>query len=143
MTRTDGTGRLRFAGALLLIGTFAVGAVGGLSYAQFGGRDAAAETDRIDCDDRDRRPGFFDRLDLSPEQQQRIDAILQARREQMDAFWTENGPRMEQIVDSARAEIRIVLTEEQRAEADRLRAERKARHQREKAACQEQKQEQD
>lgn len=136
MTRTDGTGRLRFAGALLLAATFAVGALGGLAFGEFGQNDAVADAREPDCDDHDgRRGSYLDRLELTPEQQQRIDAILQARKEQMDAFWAENGPRMEQIVDSARAEIRNVLTAEQRAQVDRMRDERRARHEREKQAC--------
>ena len=115
MTRTDGTGRLRFAGALLLAATFAVGALGGLAFGEFGQNDAVADAREPDCDDHDgRRGSYLDRLELTPEQQQRIDAILQARKEQMDAFWAENGQRMEQIVDSARAELRNVLTAEQR-----------------------------
>ncbi|MGH7444855.1 MAG: hypothetical protein ACREKM_08270 [Longimicrobiales bacterium] len=138
MTRTDGAGRLRFAGALLLAATFAVGALGGLAYAHFGDREAAAESAERECHDDDDRPSYLDRLELDVEQQERVDAILQSRKEQMHAFWDENGPRMEQIVDSARAEIRGVLTEAQRAEVDRMRAERRARHEREKQECAEQ-----
>jgi Spy/CpxP family protein refolding chaperone len=137
MTRSDGTGRLRFAGALLLAATFAVGALGGLAFGDFGENDqAVADAREPDCDDHDgRRGSYLDRLELTAEQQQRIDVILQERKEQMDAFWAENGPRMEQIVDSARAEIRNVLTADQRAQVDRMREERRARHEREKAAC--------
>jgi Spy/CpxP family protein refolding chaperone len=142
MMRTDGTGRLRFAGAVLLVGTFVVGALGGLAYAQLTGRAVAEEPAAIECDDHDHRRGsFLDQLQLAPEQQERIDAILQTRKEQIDAFWAENGPRMEQIVDSTRAEIRNALTEEQRADIDRMRAERKAQREREKAACDKAKQE--
>lgn len=141
MTRTDGAGRLRFAGALLLVATFAVGALGGLAYAHFGDRAAAAvesaEPDCRDDDDDDDRPSYLRRLDLDSAQWQQVDAILQARKEQMHAFWDENGPRMEQIVDSARAEIRSVLTDAQRGEIDRMRAERRERRERERQRCEE------
>lgn len=139
MTRTDGTGRLRFAGALLLVATFAVGALGGLAYAHFGDRAAAAESAERDCrdDDDDDRPSYLERLELDSAQLERVDAILQSRKEQMHAFWDENGPRMEQIVDSARAEIRSVLSEAQRAEVDRMRAERRERRERERQRCEE------
>ncbi len=137
------TGRLRFAGALLLAATFAVGALGGYSVAQLSGRGAAAQADEIECDDHDRnrRGSYYQSLGVSAEQQARIDTILQARKQQMDAFWAENGPRMEQIVDSARAEIRNVLTAEQQAESDRRRAERRAKREQQEQACQQQRQE--
>ncbi len=138
-----GTGRLRFAGALLLAATFAVGGLGGYAVAQLGGRGAAAQADEIDCDehDRGRRGSYYESLGVTPEQHARIDAILQARKQQMDAFWAENGPRMEQIVDSARAEIRNVLTPEQQAESDRRRAERRAKREQQEQACRQQRQE--
>lgn len=128
MMRTDGTGRLRFAGALLLAVAFAAGVLAGIAFTRLTGGDAVAQAAVAEDAQRERgRESIFDGLGLTPEQQQHVDAILQARRKQMDAFWKEYGPRMEQIVDSARAEIRNVLTEEQRAELDRRRAERKAR----------------
>lgn len=128
MMRTDGTGRLRFAGILLLAVVFAAGALAGIAFTRIGGTDAAAQAAVREQGARERsHESIFDGLGLTADQQQHVDAILQARREQMDAFWKEYGPRMEQIVDSARAEIRNVLTDEQRAELDRRRAERKAR----------------
>ena len=132
----SGAGRLRFAGALLLAATFAVGGLGGYSLAQLAGRGDAAQADQPECEDRERnRARYYESLGVSPEQKARIDEILEARKQQMDLFWAEHGPRMEQIVDSARAEIRNVLTPEQRAEADRRRAERRAKREREEEAC--------
>lgn len=127
--RRDETGRLRFAGALLLAAMFAVGILAGVAFAQFNPY-AQAQGDVAECDDRnDRRRGsIYDNLDLTADQQARIQSILEERKQQMAAFWDENGPRMEMIVDSARAEIRSVLTESQRAELDRRRAERKRQH---------------
>jgi hypothetical protein len=72
-------------------------------------------------------------LKLTAEQQARVDAVLERRQKEIAAFWQENGHQMEMIVDSARAEFRNILTEEQRAEFDRRRAaERERRKQRER-----------
>lgn len=136
MMVANGTGRLRFAGALLLAATFAVGGLGGYSVAQLSGRGDTAQADEPECEDHDRnRSNYYESLGVDPSQKERIDAVLGARKQQMDLFWAENGPRMEQIVDSARAEIRNVLTPEQRAEADRRRAERRAKRERQEEAC--------
>ncbi len=136
MKASDGTGRLRFAGALLLAAMFAVGGLGGYSVAQLSGGGDSARADEPECEDRERNHGqYYESLGVDADQKARIDAILAARKQQIDRFWDENGPRMEQIVDSARAEIRHVLTPEQQAEADRRRAERRARHERQEEAC--------
>ena len=128
--RRDETGRLRFAGALLLAAMFAVGILAGVAFAQLSPFGAQADDEVAECEDRDdrRRGSIYDDLGLSADQQARIQSILEERKQQMAAFWDENGPRMEMIVDSARAEIRNVLTEEQRTELDRRRAERKRQH---------------
>jgi Spy/CpxP family protein refolding chaperone len=82
------------------------------------------------CEQKDR--DLLASLDLSPPQRERIDEILARRRQQADAFWQDAGPRLHELMDSTRAEIRTVLTPEQRAEYDRLRTERReARKQRE------------
>ena len=136
MKNTDGTGRLRFAGVLLLAAMFAVGGLGGYSVAQLQGRGDTARADEPECEDRDRNRGsYYESLGVDSAQKARIDAILESRKQQIDRFWDENGPRMEQIVDSARAEIRNVLTPEQQAEADRRRAERRAKRERHEEAC--------
>jgi Spy/CpxP family protein refolding chaperone len=130
MMRRDETGRLRFAGALLLAAMFAVGTLAGVAFAQFSPFGAQAQTQAPDCRDRDdrRRGSIYDDLGLTADQQGRIQSILETRKQDMAAFWDENRPRMEMIVDSARAEIRSVLTEEQRTELDRRRAERRRQH---------------
>lgn len=72
---------------------------------------------------------IFDQLDLTVEQREKIDEILDRRRAQLDAFWAETRPKVHSLVESTRADIRAILTPEQRAEYDRLRAE--ARRERE------------
>jgi Spy/CpxP family protein refolding chaperone len=132
--RFDSTGRLRAAGLVLLGATFAVGTLAGVAVSQI--REPAPQQTDAGCRDDDRdheRRSPFDDLGLSAEQRTRIDAILERRRAEMDAFWEEQKPRMEQIADSTRAEIRAVLNDEQRAELDRRRAARRAEREREKA----------
>lgn len=81
----------------------------------------------------ERRRGPYDGLDLSAEQQQHVDAVLEQNRQRMDEFWKQYRPQMDSIVSQTRADIREILTPEQRAEMDRQRAEREALYKR----CQE------
>jgi len=97
-----------------------------------GTRSTAEPAPKAHADGRDhQRPhrdsDIFDQLGLTPEQRTRVDEILEARKMHVDAFWNEAGPRLRAIVDSTRAEIREVLTPEQRAEYDRIREERRRR----------------
>ena len=115
-------------GLVVLVVTFAAGAIAATAidqvlHADPPSREAAAKT--AECDQK--RGHLLDRLDLTEDQRARIDSILERRRAQTDRFWTEAGPTLEAIMDSTRAEIRAVLTPEQRELHDRLRRERKAR----------------
>lgn len=114
-------------GLVVLVVTFAAGAIAATAidqvlHADPPNRDAAATNDGCD----EKRGHLLDRLDLTQDQRARIDTILERRRAQTDRFWTEAGPTLEAITDSTRAEIRAVLTPEQRELHDRLRRERKA-----------------
>ena len=129
-TSNNPASRLRFFGAAVLFATFAVGALSGTAVSEMNERRTAtvapATNDACKDENSGRHKSMLDDLGLTPEQQERVDAILADRKRQLDLFWNENKPRMEQIVDSTRAEIRAVLTPEQRAELDRRRAERRA-----------------
>lgn len=117
----------RALGIVVLAVTFAAGAVAATAIDQVLLADptSRAVADRAEkCDQK--RGRLLDRLDLTHDQRARIDAILERRRAQTDRFWTEAGPTLEAIMDSTRAEIRAVLTPEQRELHDRLRRERKA-----------------
>ncbi|HEX6938895.1 MAG TPA: hypothetical protein VF158_05745 [Longimicrobiales bacterium] len=131
---TKGAARARLLGALLLAVVFVGGAFSGAVVdrmlasdpspaAEPSGRDRGDGGD--DCGRR--RRSTLDRIDLTPEQRARIDQVLERRRVQMDSFWVEARPQLRAIIDGAREEIRAVMTPEQRAEYDRLRAERAAR----------------
>lgn len=132
----SGPGRARFLGIVLLAATFLAGGLSGAALE----RRASAEPPRIkrqqektesdqSNDDRQhgRRRSILDQVDLSAEQRAAIDSILQAGREKVDAYWKETEPGYRALVDSTRAQVRAVLTPEQQAEYDRLRAEHRAR----------------
>ncbi|HEX2191503.1 MAG TPA: hypothetical protein VHG51_21505 [Longimicrobiaceae bacterium] len=133
--------RARLLGIALLVATFAAGLLAG---AAFDRTLAAREPEPPqeagwDCRGHGAKTSMIlDRLDLTPEQRTRVDAVMERRRAQADSFWEREGPRMRAIVDSTRAEVRAILTPEQRAEYDRLREEhraaRRAARERERAA---------
>ncbi len=55
---------------------------------------------------------------LSGAQRVRIDSVLVSRRGEIDAFWRGPGQSLRAILDSTRADVRAVLTPEQRARFD-------------------------
>ena len=68
---------------------------------------------------------LYDQLDLTPAQRAQIDSAIERGRRETDAYWARVEPEMRAIVDSTRARIRAVLTVEQQARYDSLRAERR------------------
>jgi Spy/CpxP family protein refolding chaperone len=107
-------------GATLVAGTLA----GAAADRVLGGRGTPAEhPDREPCAGAPGGVTVFDALDLSAEQRGRVDAILERRRGEMDVLWQEARPRMRALVDSTEAEIKRVLSPEQRLEFDRMREE--------------------
>jgi Spy/CpxP family protein refolding chaperone len=114
--------RTRLTGMALLIITFAAGLLAGTATDRvLSAREPAAAADAA-CPRDERGPhSMFDELDLTPAQRARVDSIMARRRQRTDALWKQDGQRIRAAVDSARAEIRTVLTPEQAAEYDRLR----------------------
>ncbi len=64
---------------------------------------------------------------LSAPQRTRIDSVLVARRGQIDGFWRGPGQSLRAILDSTRADVRAVLTPEQRVRFDSAHAEHERR----------------
>lgn len=130
MTFPDSPRQARLLGITLLAATFAIGGLSGAAATRLLGNrepvavapDAEERGPREQC-----RPSTLDQIGISPEQRQQIDGVLERRRRQTEAFWDQYGTTLRAIVDSARAEVRALLTPEQRAEYDRLRAERRRR----------------
>jgi Spy/CpxP family protein refolding chaperone len=130
MTLGDSPRKARLLGFALLVATFAIGAFAGAATDRVltarAPAQAAREEGRERSRDRD-RISTLEQLELTPEQRVRIDSVLERGRRKTQAFWDQHGPTLRAIVDSTRAEIRGLLTPEQRAEYDRLRAEHRRR----------------
>jgi Spy/CpxP family protein refolding chaperone len=125
--------RTRLTGMALLIITFAAGMLAGTAFNRV---LTAGETDAraaAKCDERGPH-SIIDQLSLTPDQRVRVDSIMARRRQRTDSLWQEDGRRIRAAVDSARAEIRTVLTPQQATEYDRLRAEHEAERNRKRAA---------
>lgn len=134
MNAFQSPGRARLVGLGVLVAAFLAGAgLGAAVDRAVSVGDVQTETAGDESDDADDDRGrhgtdILDRLSLSPEQRARVDRIMSRKRSELEAFWDTAGPRLRGITASARTEIRGVLTPAQRAEYDRLLAERHARH---------------
>lgn len=60
------------------------------------------------------------KLKLSPEQKEKLREILKAKREKMRAMRSEMEPKLDELRQSTRLEIRAILTPEQQEKFDRL-----------------------
>lgn len=127
--------RTRLKGMALLIVMFAAGMLAGTAFTRvLDAREPAPAAD-TECSRDDRGPhSIFDELDLAPGQRAAVDSIMTRRRQRTDALWQQDGQRIRAAVDSARAEIRTVLTPAQAAEYDRLREEHEQKRARKRAA---------
>lgn len=116
--------RTRLTGMALLIVTFAAGMLAGTATSRvLSAREPDARA-AADCPRDERGPhSIIDELGLSPAQRVRVDSIMARRRQRTDALWQQDGQRIRAAVDSARAEIRTVLTPQQATQYDRLREE--------------------
>lgn len=125
--------RTRLTGMALLVVTFVAGMLAGTAFNRvLTASETKARADAA-CDD-DRGPhSIFDELKLTPGQRARVDTIMERRRQRTDSLWQEDGRRIRAAVDSARAEIRTVLTPQQIAEYDRLRERHEAERRRKRA----------
>lgn len=105
--------RARLMGVVMLAMMFAVGALTGAATIRV---VDAEETPRLKrSQPQPAQQSLLERLDLTAQQQDQVDAILERRRAEMEEFWERHGPTLRAITDSARSEMRAVLTPEQRA----------------------------
>lgn len=114
--------RARVMGLVVLVVMFAIGALTGAATMRVASSDESQAKARAESPE---RPGLFETLQLTDEQRVQVDAIMERRRAEVDAFWKEHGPQLRAITDSARAEMREVLTPEQRVLEEQFRAERR------------------
>lgn len=107
--------RSTWKASLLLIATFAGGALAG------GAVIAMADRDKLPGrKSHHHHPGSDDhiefmsrKLDLTPAQKDTVQSILERHKPAMDSIWRQLGPRFETIKDSISNEIRRQLTPEQ------------------------------
>lgn len=126
--------RTRLTGMALLIVIFAAGMLAGTAFTRVLSAREPAAAKATDCAREERGPhSIIDQLDLQPGQRARVDSIMDRRRERTDSLWQQDGQRIRAAVDSARAEIRTVLTPQQAAEYDRLREEHEQERKRRRA----------
>lgn len=122
-------GRMRMLGVALLAATFIAGALAGAAVDRVLSADEPERVERDRNGHRD-RSYIIERVEMSEEQRNTIELILEDRSERMRAVWREVEPRMDAITDSARMEIMGVLTPEQRAEYERKLEERRSKRDR-------------
>ncbi|HSA56285.1 MAG TPA: hypothetical protein VLE53_11320 [Gemmatimonadaceae bacterium] len=67
--------------------------------------------------------GVLDRLDLTPEQRRQADSIVSRSEPRSREVLVELGERLRRVADSVDAELRTILTAEQRLRLDSLRTE--------------------
>ena len=121
----EALGRIRAQGIALLFITFLVGVLAGFAAERVRATQGApvAESERPG---RVLRPGhlppLFRRLDLEPDQRERVVEIMEGARPRTDAILSEMLPRLRAVTDSIHAEIRGVLTAEQAERWDSLMA---------------------
>ena len=77
---------------------------------------------------------FSRKLDLTPDQKEKVAGILEVKREQFLALRSQVKPQFEEIRSSSRAEIRKLLDPVQQEKFDRLQTEREARRKTRRAA---------
>lgn len=125
----ESLGRIRAKGLSLLAVTFAVGLLAGIAAERslasrrtpdFPFRPPGAGAAAMRPWGAGGLPRMFEQLDLTEEQRTEIAAVLERWRPRTEAFMEEMMPRLRATADSARAQIRAVLTTEQVAQLDSI-----------------------
>jgi hypothetical protein len=111
---------------LALTAVFAVGLAGGVVLEEvvddvpwpFGARHEDRDRPDDPLDD-DAEEAFFDSLGLPAERRAAIERALDAREDRLEQYWEGKVPELRALVDSSRAEIRVLLSPDQQAAYDR------------------------
>jgi Spy/CpxP family protein refolding chaperone len=128
MSRPVSPRRVWLLATVALLLTFVAGSLAGVAWE----RAQHSQSRRHDGGGRGGRhfgAMLKERYDLSDEQARRIEAIVQRRRPRIDSLMATVQPRIRSAFDSTRAEIRVLLTPEQRVKFDRDQEERRRRRQ--------------
>lgn len=115
--------RPRLVASVLLALTFVTGGLAGMAV------EEALGLDWFDFLDEDVRPDtrLLEGIRLTGDQREDVDRILGRQEKRLEAYWAARLPEMQAIADRSYAEIRAILTPEQRAVFDRHVAARGAR----------------
>jgi Spy/CpxP family protein refolding chaperone len=114
--------RARLTGMVMLAIVFLVGSLTGAAAMRVADADNGPKLMRAKGQ---QPPDLLDRLDLTAEQRVQVDAVLERRREEMQQFWEVHRPTLQAIGDSARAELRALLTPAQREVEEQFMEERR------------------
>lgn len=120
--------RARLTGMIVLALAFLVGSLTGAAAIRVADAETAPKLMRSKA--KQPSPNLLERLELTSDQRVRVDAILERRRQEMEQFWEEHRPTLRAIADSARTELRAVLTPEQQAIEEQYMEERRRHHER-------------
>jgi hypothetical protein len=115
----------RRSGILALAAVFLVGLAGGAVLEEvvddidWPSASHAGDNDKPDDPmDDDAEEAFFDRLGLAADQRAAVERALDAREDRLEHYWEGKLPELRALVDSSRAEIRLLLTPEQQSAYD-------------------------
>jgi len=112
---------VRLETAALLLAVFIAGGLGGAALERRSHVSEVATTPAPFMGRSDLRgtiPGYYEALDLTPEQRERIQSILDAARPETDSLLRTALPRLRELTRATREAIGEVLTDEQRAELE-------------------------
>ncbi|MDX1623639.1 MAG: hypothetical protein R3199_06630 [Gemmatimonadota bacterium] len=113
----ESLGRIRAKGLALLAVVFVAGALAGAALDRWWTASTAPPSEDIPVGPmvRDGRlPPAFERIDLTDEQRERIEAILATWQPRVDSLLGTTLPALRAVTDSVRQEVEAVLTPEQR-----------------------------
>jgi Spy/CpxP family protein refolding chaperone len=115
-----GLAGLRWSAVALLLAIFAAGAFSGAGMYRW-----ASHAQEPRHPHPERGPGMIHReLGLSADQEKRVEAIMQKYRPELEAVIRETFPRVKAVHEKMDAEIRTILTDEQRQKFDEMQSRR-------------------
>lgn len=127
----ESLGRVRAQGIVIVLVMFAVGVLAGIAIERVRiARSAPPQSPPFGMGQpwpEGHLPMMFRELDLTPDQRERIAAILRESRPRTDEILRRMLPRLRAVTDSVRHQVREVLTVEQAARLDSLTAEMRPR----------------
>lgn len=129
----DAIGRLRVQALVILLVVFVIGVASGLAIGRAAGPHGGPPRQEPPREGpppgrmQGLPPALRERLDLTPDQERRIEAALEGNRARTDAVLDEYLPRLRALTDSLRVEVRAELTPAQQATFDKLEKERPPR----------------